>query len=254
MGACVCTVQGSARSLKVDKRTLCAVLRKQVDGIWYMWVFCVLSLFVLYSNYTDETRCKALSLQCSSSLPPSLPLSLQVCDFMYNYLHNYSSLHPTVSGGLFLSRWYRLSFFLQHICAHTDSTSSSACTVLILPPFWLMLGLVLSPFFWFCLMQVCYILYREQSRYSVHEETSGLLVGCHASSLIIHSDIANLKSLKVCHREWWKNKMLYFSQAYYLKVSETVGEGDRRTNTDSSIVNLYLLIFWRFLKAHGWCQ
>lgn len=124
------TVQWSVHSLKVDKRTLCAVLRKQVDGIWYVWVFVYSPFFVSYCNYTDETRCKALSLQCSSSLPLSLPLSLQVCDFMYNYLHNYSSLHPTVSGGLFLSHWYCLSFF-----SWTHMRSTSACTILILPSF-----------------------------------------------------------------------------------------------------------------------
>lgn len=95
----------------------------------------------------DETHCKALSLQCSSSLSlsPSLPLSLLVCDFMYNYLHNYSSLHPTVSGGLFLSLWYLLSFFfffLSETHAHADIIVPAP--PLILPPFRLVVRLVLS--------------------------------------------------------------------------------------------------------------
>lgn len=65
-------------------------------------------------------------LFCSSALPRSpppslsLPLSLQVCDFMHNYLDNYSSLHPTVSGGLLLSGVSSLSFSFDSR-AHTQT-------------------------------------------------------------------------------------------------------------------------------------
>lgn len=51
-------------------------------------------------------------MKITARLSPSsaLALSIQVCDFMYNYLHNYSSLHPTVSGGLVSL----VVLFLQH--------------------------------------------------------------------------------------------------------------------------------------------
>lgn len=137
------TVQWSAHSLKVGKWTQCAVSRKQVDGIWYVWVL-VCSLF---SSCTVITQLRLTArLFPSSTLPLSLDLLLshsQVCDFMYNYLHNYSSLHPTVPGGLFLSHWYRLSFFFLNTHPHTQ-------TVPVLAPYWfslpfcLVLRLVLS--------------------------------------------------------------------------------------------------------------
>lgn len=194
------TVQWSVRDLKEDKWTVCSV---EKTGGWHMIHACsrVFSLFVLYCNYTDETHCKALSLQCSSSLPLSLPRSLQVCDFMYNYLHNYSSLRPTVSGGLFLSRWYRLSLFSwTHIRTHRQHQRWHRADSASLSP-----GVRTCLITFFCLVSVwcrlVLILERQQSRYSVHEETSGLLLGCHTYLLIIHSDITNLKSLKVCHRE-----------------------------------------------------
>lgn len=238
------TVQWSVRSLKVDKQTPCAVLREQVDGIWYMWVF----VYSLFSSYTVITQMRLTArLFPSSALPLSLYLFLPHCKSVISCIITCIIIVRSIL--LFqevcfcLAGTACLSFSWTHMRTHRQYQR-------------LMLGLVLSLFF--CFVPVwcrpVLILERQQSRYSVHEETSGLLLGCHAFSLIIHSDITNLKSLKVCHREWGKNKMLYFFLAYYLKVSETVEEGDRRTNTDSSIVNLYLLIFWKFLKAHGWCQ
>lgn len=137
----------------------------------------------------DETHCRALSLQCSSSFS----LSLQVCDFMYNYLHNYSSLHPTVSGGLFLSLWYLLSFFFFFL-EHTPVLAPSRPCLLFAPVLRLVSSLSLV---W---GRPVVISERQQSRYSVHEEAGGLLLGRHASSLIIHSHITNLKSLKVCQK------------------------------------------------------
>lgn len=82
---------------------------------------CVCSPSVSFSSYTVITWMRLTARLFPSS---ALSLSLQVCDFMYNYLHNYSSLHPTVSGGLFLSLWYLLSFFFlkPDTSAHADIT------------------------------------------------------------------------------------------------------------------------------------
>lgn len=174
---------------------------------------CVLP--VSFSSYSVITWMRLTAgLFPSSALPPSL--SLQVCDFMYNYLHNYSSLHPTVSGGLFLSLWYLLSFFLFFLNTHKPVLAPSRPCLLFATVLRLVLSLSLV---W---GRPVLILERHQSRYSVHEEAGGLLLGRHASSLIIHSHITNLKSLKVCQKgmRGKQNAAVFFFLAY-LKLSET---------------------------------
>lgn len=184
---------------------------------------------------------------------------------MYNYLHNYSSLRSTVSGGLFLSLWYRLSFSSTHTSRahrHTDTT--------VLAPYWFshpfpLPGGKTCLVTFLCLVVVwgrpVLILERQQSRYSVHEEAGALLLSCHASSLIIHPDIANLKSLKVCHREWGETKcsINFFVLAYNLKLPELCektrgAHAHTHINTDRGIVNQHLLMFLKFPTACGWCQ
>lgn len=93
--------------LKVAGCTMCAA------DLLYMCVLPFSFGFYIVITWMSPT----------AGLFPSSTLSLshQVFDFMYNYLHNYSSHHPTVSGGLFLCLWCRLSFIFQ---THTQGCTS----------------------------------------------------------------------------------------------------------------------------------
>lgn len=147
--------------------------------------------------------------------------------------------------------------------AHTDTT--------VLAPYWFshpfpLPGGKTCLVTFLCLVVVwgrpVLILERQQSRYSVHEEAGALLLSCHASSLIIHPDIAaNLKSLKVCHREWGETKcsIIFFVLAYNLNLPELCektrgAHAHTHINTDRGIVNQHLLMFLTFPTACGWCQ
>lgn len=129
----------------------------------------------------------------SSALPLSLSLSKSVISCIITCIIIVPSilLFQEVCFCLFGISCFSSFFFLN---THTPVLAPSRPCLLFAPVLRLVSSLSLV---W---GRPVVISERQQSRYSVHEEAGGLLLGRHASSLIIHSHITNLKSLKVCQK------------------------------------------------------